>query len=292
MTIAACYVSPEGVVLGADSTSTYGSAESPHYYNNGQKLFEIGKDSTLGLVTWGLGGLQISSHRTLVALLADDLKANPPATLEDVANRWCEQFWIAYQAAPSVQYFNDLAGRPAFNPSVAQQAAGARTADEEEVLEALRQGLVTGFFVGGHVPADRAPGAFEIVFKPDSPRPNPVQILDQWRFSGAPNIIYRLLFGFDEAIRNNILQSGNWDGTEAELDAILYGEAFAHPILPIRDAIDFVYSCIHSTIKAMKFSSLSQICGGPIEIAVITSDRDFRWVRHKPWDSAIKEGDS
>jgi hypothetical protein len=32
-------------------------------------------------------------------------------------------------------------------------------------------------------------------------------------------------------------------------------------------------------------------CGGPIEIAVITTDRRFRWVRHKDWDVAIAEGD-
>ena len=42
--------------------------------------------------------------------------------------------------------------------------------------------------------------------------------------------------------------------------------------------------------KAMKFSDLPQICGGPIEIAVITSDRRFRWVKHKTWDAAIMEG--
>jgi hypothetical protein len=63
-------------------------------------------------------------------------------------------------------------------------------------------------------------------------------------------------------------------------------------MLPIREAIDFVHACVSSTIKAMKFStSLAQICGGPIEIAVITTDRRFRWVRHKDWDVAIAEGD-
>src|SRR5712671_5580285 len=58
-----------------------------------------------------------------------------------------------------------------------------------------------------------------------------------------------------------------------------------HPgTVPIRDAIDFTYTCILSTIKAMKFSNLPQVCGGPIEIAVITNDRNFRWVRHKSLD--------
>jgi hypothetical protein len=68
-------------------------------------------------------------------------------------------------------------------------------------------------------------------------------------------------------------------------------QRLSHAILPIRDAIDFVYTCIYSTIKALKFSSLQQICGGPIEIAIITTDRPFRWVRHKAFDAAISEGE-
>ena len=59
----------------------------------------------------------------------------------------------------------------------------------------------------------------------------------------------------------------------------------------MRDAIDYVHSAIYCTIKAVKFSTMAQVCGGPIEIAVITSDRLFRWVRHKPWHAAIVDGD-
>jgi 20S proteasome alpha/beta subunit len=44
VTIAVCYISPEGVVLGADSTTTY----APHiHFNNSQKLFEIGENRRL-----------------------------------------------------------------------------------------------------------------------------------------------------------------------------------------------------------------------------------------------------
>ena len=52
MTIAACYVRPEGIVLGADSTTSfYGGI---HYYNHNQKIFELGeKDTTFGIMTWG-----------------------------------------------------------------------------------------------------------------------------------------------------------------------------------------------------------------------------------------------
>ena len=80
MTIAMCYVSPEGVVLGADSTSTnlvnnHAGKEDFHYFNHNQKLFQVGEESALGIVTWGLGcGLGCLGnvgHRTAIARLAD-----------------------------------------------------------------------------------------------------------------------------------------------------------------------------------------------------------------------------
>jgi len=57
MTIATCYVSPEGVVLGADSTSTaqVGQTQFRHF-DFAQKIFEFGEHpSTVGVVIWGLG---------------------------------------------------------------------------------------------------------------------------------------------------------------------------------------------------------------------------------------------
>jgi hypothetical protein len=44
VTIAACYTSREGVVLGADSTTTFesGTSEQNYYLNYSQKIFEIG----------------------------------------------------------------------------------------------------------------------------------------------------------------------------------------------------------------------------------------------------------
>jgi hypothetical protein len=99
----------------------------------------------------------------------------------------------------------------------------------------------------------------------------------------------RLILGADDTLKENIVKSGKWAGTDAELSAIFAKETLGHAILPIREAVDFLHTCIYSTIKALKFSNLFQICGGPIELAVITTDRRFRWVRHKSWDAAILE---
>lgn len=296
MTIATCYVTAEGVVLGADSAASYGPGA---HYNHMQKVFELGNgDCTLGVVLWGLATLVQTSYRSLFARLADDLKANAPTDLMEVATRWSALYWNAYQAAiadpdalkPAYDLFSALHAKPAFDPS--GQTQGARTLSEESDYNELRLNLTAGFCIGGHVLPDRTPGACSILVEPShtaQPAPSAIPI-NGFRFWGAPNMIHRLLFAADSDTRASILLSGHWTGTSAELDAVLAQHSLGHPPLPIRDAIDFVHACIQSTIKAIKFSGFPKICGGPIEIAVITTDRPFRWVRHKEWDTAVIEG--
>jgi hypothetical protein len=289
VTIAMCYLSQEGLVFGADSTASYVAPDGLHYLNNAQKLFEIGEDATLGLVVWGLGGLQSHSYRTLLALLADDLKVNPAPTVEAVAKRWADQFWAIYSGdlAASIARCAELNKKAAFDDTAI--APNMRTAEEEREFQQLL-GLSVGFCLGGYVLPDRQPYAYVMGFEPLASKPTPTALQPVGGFWGAPNFIQRLIFGWDERLRDDILASNKWGGSPGELDKLLSQHRLEHPTLPIRDAIDFVHACIHSTIKAHKFSNLSQICGGPIEIAVIRTDRRFRWVRHKGWDAAITEG--
>lgn len=292
MTIAMCAVMPEGVVLGADSTSSvFHDGTGFHYFNHNQKIFEVGENSTFGILTWGLGGLKDTSYRTIIGRLDDDLKVNPPSNVKDVANRWAALLWTEYSNAHAMEIAR-LAALSAKSPYVdgAPPDPNARTKDENVEHSNLRQNLYVGFCLGGYVLPDRKPEAFELNFFPDAtvaPAPKPVHI----GFWGAPNFILRLLNGWDQELKNAIMRSGKWQGSEAELVAELNKSALKVGMSTLRDAIDFVYSSIHSTIKALKFSHLNQICGGPIELAVISTDRRFRWVRHKKWDSAITDGD-
>ena len=99
MTIAAFYVTPEGVVLGADSTASLMLAPGGfHYFNYNQKLFELGEPDTgtLGVVTWGLSGLGETSYRTLFSLFSEDIRRNPPKNVTEVARRWVDKFWDEY----------------------------------------------------------------------------------------------------------------------------------------------------------------------------------------------------
>jgi hypothetical protein len=265
-----------------------------HFYNHAQKVFQIGEKSTLGIVMWGLGGLGTLSHRTLLARLADDLQAKPPTAMADVANRWATLFWNAFtsQLQNELTIYNALKAKAPFVPNATTPAPNSRLKIEEDQYQALARDLVVGFCLGGYVMPDRNPEAFTVTFDPNlSASPTPMQVQHggiQW--FGVPNLINRLMNGYDLNIVPAILATNKWQGTPQELTNLLDQHRLAHAILPIRDAIDYVFTSIYSTIKAMKFSSLAQVCGGPIELAVITTDREFRWVRHKAWDSAINEG--
>jgi hypothetical protein len=292
VTIAACYVTTEGVVLGADSTaSAFINPGGFHYFNFNQKLFEIGDPGTgtLGAITWGMGGLERLSYRTKFAFLAEALQKKPAKNVKEVADRWVELLWPDYNAATKV--CRDLNAKRPFDPITAPADPDARTWAEEDHLNQLKRALFVGFCIGGHLLPQREPQAFTVLFDPLSGQPAPGEVgMGRWAFWGAPNMIQRLILGCDDEIKQSLLRSGKWNGSPEELEALLAQHSLATVQLPIRDAVDFIHACIGSTIKALKFSSLAQICGGPIEIAVITTDRRFRWVRHKEWDAAIMDG--
>lgn len=258
-----------------------------HYFNHAQKIFEIGRNSTLGMTMWGLGNLGPMSYRSLIAQFADQLDRQLPQTLQEAAERWNAFFWAAYstspQVAPVLQRVQQLRGLT--NPTPQEQAE----------LAYLLQSFSGGFCLGGNLRLERSPRAFEMLYGPDLTAPPPIQELALWatRFWGCPNLIDRLIHGIDQGMLAAILQSGRWTGMPNDLVALVMPFQLAQPFdLPIREAIDWVFTAVYITIRAMKFSHLPPICGGPVEIAVVTADRPFRWVRHKRLDAAIGLGGS
>jgi hypothetical protein len=290
MTIAACYLSAEGVVFGADSTTTMyvsgvgpGAQGSEHHFNFAQKIFQVGKHSTLGMTMWGLGGIPGVSYRTLIAQFADSLVGQSTQSICDVSSRWNQLFWGVYstQLSQFVQRAQQLAAQP------------TRTPDEEGELLWMVETFSGGFCLGGYLMNDRTPSAYEIRYDPRLAGPGPIDALaiGTTRFWGCPSLINRVLLGVDEWLYRDIVGSGKWAGTEQELMDLIRPYCLGQPQdLPIREAIDWLHASIYTTIKTMKFSHMAPVCGGPVEVAVITTDRQFRWVRHKPFDAAIGDG--
>ena len=134
----------------------------------------------------------------------------------------------------------------------------------------------------------RTPCAYEVTFDilGGVAAPNPLQPYRP-RFWGAPNMVNRLIYGVDDPFLERVLASGKWSGTQEELIDLAALGFLQQPNLPLREAVDWVYASVFATIKAFKFSQFQPICGGPVEIAVISTDRPFRWVKHKSFDAAI-----
>jgi hypothetical protein len=267
MTIAAAYLVSEGVVFGADS-STMVSVKPPgtpgagvvQLLDHSQKVFEVGQNSRLGVCTWGAGALGDVSHRTVIAQLADEI--TDESTVEEAARK-----------------LGDL----------------AKPLAEKHGIDFV------GYFLGGWETKTRYPACFKVEVGKDKLDISPLQ-MGLCSFSGMPHFFVRVFRGFDPDLPKNLCE---------EIKALLpespikdnFDEAFeqafkkasdpliaaGHKDLPIREAIDFVYSYLHITVKATKFRFGAPGCGGPIEVGFVTTDRPFRWASHKTFVSAIVE---
>jgi hypothetical protein len=267
MTIAAAYLVSEGVVLGADSSSTVfiqtpegsGVAQLLHH---AQKVFEIGEESRLGLCTWGAGNVGKYSHRTIIAQLADRIK-DKDITVDKAAQ---ELYTIA-------------------DPLV-----------KEEKIEFV------GYYIGGWDPETHEPACSKLEITQKEERKIDKLELGMCSFSGMPVFFTRVFRGFDPRLPQNLLEEIKKNIPEGDIKKDfdkIFEAAFkkaSDPLvaagfkdLPIREAIDFVYSYLHISIKASKFMYGAPASGGPIEIGFVTTDRLFRWACHKTFTSAMIE---
>jgi len=291
MTIACCYVVPEGIVLGSDSTITTVLDGNPHYLNHNQKVFEVGEESQFGIITWGLTSFGNVSYRTLIGKLADSFDAEPPPSVLDAALIWSNLAWEAYKAAfaNQIERFQELEVSISKRDEPKSKKEIADDAAERDEISEIFNTFRCGFCIAGYVTRDRLPYAYEIEFNPSlRSQPFPTKI-DKVKHFGQDNIVSRIIGIFDEDIKKAIVSSDHWTGDTDDLDNLFANIKLERPDMTIRDAIDFVHFTIYSTIKATKFSTRDKDCGGPIELAVITTDRNFRWVKHKGWDSAISD---
>lgn len=276
MTIAGAYLTSDGVVLGADSTTTISDEQGNtiQLLNHAQKVFEIGENSRFGFCTFGDGTVGTLSHRTISALLADSLGGEPGSTVEEVAARLIDVITQEAERFP---------GR------------------------APIRGL--GYFVGGVNP-DRTPACARVEFRPAAPGASPsiaVQVktvaIGSAAFDGAPEYFVRVFRGYAPGLREAIgarlkeklakLSQLPADFDSAFVEAVNeVSPAFTshgYADLPLREAIDYIHTWLTVTTKAMKFRYGPAVCGGPVEVAYISTDRVFRWARHKSFESAIRE---
>lgn len=266
MTIAAAYLVSDGVVLGADSTTTISNQSGvTQLLNHAQKVFEIGEPGKgrFGIATWGAGSYASVSHRTIVARAADQIAANDGVTV-------AKDKFVA----------------------IALQEAQAAFSETDSV----------GYFFGGIDPNTKLPECWEILIVGHAVTLDHQLQLGEAKFGGAPQVFARLFHGHDPGLANAVCDQLCQDVEGLPQDfAKQFHEAFnkavaqfafvGYPDKPIRDAIDNIYMYLFSTVKAYKIRTGPPPCGGRIEIGFITADRPFRWACHKGFDTAVREHD-
>jgi hypothetical protein len=274
MTIAAAYVTSDGVVLGSDSTTTVlmepeSGSSAPQVgqiLNHAQKIFAVGPkaDSRFAICTWGLASLGATSHRTVAALVADKKPKNVEEATQALIDTVRPKYLEIVQKVPSAT------------------------------------GIPLGYFVAGADSSTHEPGCKVVTFEGTAAPKIKNLAVGEAIFQGVPNFFTRVFWGFDPdgiTILKTLLRTklnlqpdqfdSSFDGAYKQARELTALRGVQD--IPIREAIDFLYSLLHVTVKALKFRGGPPICGGPIEVGFITTDRPFRWARHKDFTSAVSE---
>lgn len=264
MTIAVALKIPDGIVLGADSTTTVrdGSGAIAQLFNSAQKVFEIGPANrgftpgcafSGGVVTFNAGSFGPISWRNLINAFYQH-RVSPEPCIPDLPTSFlafAKDRWAELEREKKVP-----PGTPLPNGGFMFGSIGI---GQEEVVGGkieLSTGTVEPLEVGG------------------------VQI------GGGFEVVSRLLYGYDVGLENELpkvgVDVGVFKKCAEQFRAIPPVNA-----LPLRDAIDFVHFLIYSAIKLHRYRGAAAMIGGAIEIAAITADRGFRWIEHKPLQESI-----
>jgi len=285
VTIAVSVKVGEGLVMAADSTSSYmEEGVLVQSYHHARKLLQL-KDYPIGILTYGLGDI---SGRNLESLLAEFERQVPPHgddrayTVRGVAEMVHEFIGTKYDAVfpppavlPLAPDENAAQPDPAAEPPVA-------------VIPDKRPGL--GVVVGGYSRAEFFPDEFEFRLPAQRPTeiwPDPEDGKQQYgvRWWGQTAPIERLYLGCDTEAIQWFVENG-----VSEADAVQYYVQLRHrlawPIIyegmPIQDAIDLAVYLVNVTIGHSRFAVGPPVCGGHIDVATVTS-RGFRWIKRKDW---------
>lgn len=98
-------------------------------------------------------------------------------------------------------------------------------------------------------------------------------------------VVSRLIKGFDPRL---VDLAGATPELRKELDEGKLDYNVDYWAMTLQDAVDMASFLVHTTIQMQRFSDgvimfkgASATCGGPIDIAVIEPNQDFRWVQVK-----------
>lgn len=264
MTIAILLPTPEGIVLGTDSTVTISQGGNvAQLYNSAQKIFEIGpplngrfvagRCFSGGVAFYNAGSFGPVSWRTVVndfyreRVRVQPELDNPP--VEFLA--YAQAKWAAMQASGVVPTTNPIPDAGFLFATVSKNSGFVRGARVELQKATTEPAALSSIQIGGNF-----------------------------------DVVSRLLLGYDNALASNLSAAG-FDMVKFQAIAQQFRAMPETTHLPLRDAIDFVHFLAYSAIKLHRYRGGPAVIGGAIEIAAITPDRGFRWIVHKQLRDSI-----
>jgi hypothetical protein len=258
----------EGLVLGADSAATIrGRREGPQgiqegvlkTYFNARKLLQIGK-FPIGVLTWGAAFIGPRTIESLVREFEyerkwqDDLVRGARFQVRECAEELCK-----YLSGIHAEEFGDQA----------------------------ESHSIVGVIVAGYSGGGFAPEIWRFVLPFDSGG----QIHDQRpdvdgkpsfgaSWFGQTDAIVRLHFGRDNRAIGVISEKFGIpaDQVSEALQPLEYQIPFF--VMPLQDAIEYANYVLSVATGRYRFMVGPELCGGAIEIAVITPE-EFKWVSRK-----------
>ncbi|MFN8653936.1 MAG: hypothetical protein U0133_18685 [Gemmatimonadales bacterium] len=262
MTIVIALKVGEGVVLGADSASTYtdGAGGYHNSYFNAEKLFNLAKDFPIGAVTFGLGSLgsrSVSSH-------AKDLRQRFGDSTD--------QSWYLDRTNYTMKDVCDRVRRFFYEELYKTHVpAGSKVS-------------AMGFIVAGYSANADTAEIWRILIKEDGSCGPSEEVSGQsqdWSITweGQPEACYRLVRGWSPEIIHRLVAAGMTEQDAIQLcDSV---QPLIHPTMPIQDSIDLVDYLIEVTCGYVRFAPGPATVAKPIDTAAITKHEGFRWVHRK-----------
>jgi hypothetical protein len=280
MTIAVSLKVNDGVVLAADSASTIMGAQAGavvNVYNNANKIFNLRKGLPIGLMTWGLGGIEGAS----ISTLAKDLRRRFTNPLEEHSS------WKLDEAAYTIRAVADSVRAFFYDEKYKPAADAAHKGDDDSEFPQL------GFVVAGYSAGEPHAEEYRLTMTQDGCQgPELLRPLDESgvSWSGQPEAITRLLTGHGLGLAQVLVENFGL-GPDDVPDAIALVEQkllapVIVPAMPFQDAIDLAEFLVGVSISWPRFMPGSPTVGGPIETAAISKHEGFKWVKRKHYFDA------
>jgi 20S proteasome alpha/beta subunit len=264
---------PEGLVLAAESRVTLTAAPNPPSsgpvinvnFDNATKLLSFSKPHTyIGVVTYGLAALNLRTAASFVPEFEATLKKgnNPRISIQEFAKR-LSAFYMQ------------------------------RWTQEGMESPASYKGPDMVFIVAGFDKDEPYGSVFEfgIPSKPDPQEKHPNTINGTQKavafgisWGGQREIVDRLIHGHDGRLSSVLEQKLSGEPTLLK-DIKQSLSVFQMPIplqaMALQDCVDLALFFIRTTIEAQKLTIGVRGCGGPIDVAIITSREPMRFIQRK-----------